>query len=497
MIVNTDFSENNNYTLIIHELKTFFDSEQVFLNLYTHDLNAIWLDSSLVVEGFSRFSFMGGSDGPLFYKLKYDSSRKTLIKEYKVQDKLIKKTLKESIFDYLKKDLIKYHIVSKNIPFNFNCGFVGYLGYEMRQECGSTVHHKSSNPNAVFLFVDRIIAFDHLEKKTYLLCLVEKEKENVANTWFSYIEKKLENLKSVHKDIYEDICLENYFSSVEFELSRAYNTYMEDIKKCLKQIYDGNSYEICLTNKINAQININPILYYLQLRKLNSAPYGAFLKSENISIASSSPERFMHIDKERFIECKPMKGTIKRGTSKAQDNMLRNYLKNDEKTKAENIMICDLVRNDLGIVCEIGSVEVLELMKVETYATVHQMISTIRGKILKDLTAIDCIKALFPAGSMTGAPKLSTISIIDNLEKEARGIYSGAIGYLSLNGSADFNIVIRTAVITPDHFSVGVGGAITALSDPQKEFDEILLKGKALLDCIKLAHRANDDPEFS
>ncbi|MFZ5988324.1 MAG: aminodeoxychorismate synthase component I [Bacillota bacterium] len=460
------------YNVKVRELSSFKDPEQVFLHFYGNHENAIWLDSSSIVEGFSRFSFMGGSGGELFFKVSYVSSKK----EITVSKNGSEQVLNESIFDYLRRETCKYYTETPNIEFNFNCGFVGYFGYEIKQECNSQLSNKSDLPDAIFLFIDRLIVFDHKYKKMFLLNLYEQGSEYDADDWFDTVEEGLRSLNP-KSSIIPLTCSE----PVKFRLSRNYKTYMEDIYKCLQYIKDGESYEICLTNKIHTDIDINPLSYYRVLRQTNPAPYGTFLRFNDICIAGSSPERFIYIDKTALVESKPMKGTIKRGKTKEEDEFLFTYLQNDEKTRAENLMICDLIRNDLGIVCEVGSVNVPSLLTVETYATVHQMISLIRGKLRDDMHAIDCIRTSFPGGSMTGAPKKRTMEFIDELEKEARGVYSGSIGYFALNNSADFNIVIRTAVITPGRFSVGVGGAIISLSDPQEEFDEIMLKGMALM----------------
>jgi para-aminobenzoate synthetase len=223
---------------------------------------------------------------------------------------------------------------------------------------------------------------------------------------------------------------------------------------------------------------------YRTLRARNPAPFAALLRLGDVSVLSSSPERFLRIDRHRVVESRPMKGTAARVAEPYEDACRAAELRRDPKTRAENLMIADLVRNDLGRVCALGTVEVPGLMVVESHATVHQMVTVVRGRLRADCDAIDCVRAAFPAGSMTGAPKLRTMDIIDRIERRPRGVYSGALGFFAVNGTADLSVVIRTLVSSPDGLTIGAGGAIVAASDPESELEEMLLKARPLLESV-------------
>ncbi len=458
-------------------LNKFYDPEKVFSKLYRDKAYSVWLDSNKIIDGLSRFSYMGRAGEYNSYSLKYYSCEKKVI----VNKNGKEKEYNESIFDFLDKEIKKYKTPLNDLPFDFNCGFVGYFGYELKTELFDIPSYKSDVSDASFLFLDRFIAIDHIEKKYYLVCLTKENQLDSVDEWFSYIKKEIENIDTLQID-----SKTIYRNQRHTYLSRDEKTYISDINKCMKYITNGDSYEVCLTNKVNCNCRIDSFEYYSKLRKQNPAPYSAFLKfGKDLSIACSSMERFLKINDRRIVETKPIKGTLPRGKDKQEDDKNIYLLENEEKFYSENLMIVDLLRNDLGIVCEIGSVCVPKLMKVETYETVHQLVSTVQGKLKKQMTICDCVKATFPGGSMTGAPKKRTMEIINTLETEARGVYSGSIGFLSLNGSADLNIVIRTAVIQPNKVSIGTGGAIIIMSDAQEEYNEILLKSQALLKVLE------------
>jgi para-aminobenzoate synthetase len=274
---------------------------------------------------------------------------------------------------------------------------------------------------------------------------------------------------------------------VEFRLSRSREHYLDDIRRCRQYLHDGESYEVCLTNRITTRATPDPLALYRTLRHVNPAPFAAFLRVGDAAVMSSSPERFLRVGSDRRAEAKPIKGTVRRGRTPDEDARLAEELRTSEKNRAENLMITDLLRNDLGIVCEVGSVSVPRLMAIESFETVHQLVSTITGRLREDVGPGECVRACFPGGSMTGAPKKRTMEIIDALEGEARGVYSGAIGYLGAGGGVDLNIVIRTVVMDGRRTSIGAGGAIVMQSDPEDELDEMLLKAEAPMRAIALA----------
>ena len=365
---------------------------------------------------------------------------------------------------------------------------------------------KEAEPLAGFFFVDRYLAFDHLEGKAYavslstageswsphqihahsMACSKEVSQEWIAATAssvnacvLSFNERAFNQVAKQQANV--PIVQESVGSVSYIHLRHPQADYRSNVQKSLDLISAGETYEVCLTTALKRAHAPHPLDFYLQLRNRNPAPYAGFLHLGDTVVCCSSPERFLRLDHEGALEAKPIKGTIARGKTPAEDEKNRQTLLNSVKDKAENLMIVDLLRNDLGRVCEVGSVHCPSLMAIESFASVHQMVSTVCGQKRASLTAMDCIRAAFPGGSMTGAPKLRTVQILEQLEGAPRGAYSGSMGFFSLCGALDLNIIIRTLVAHKGRMTIGAGGAVVALSDPEEEYQEMLLTAERQL----------------
>jgi para-aminobenzoate synthetase len=471
-------------------------TELLFERLFANAEHAFWLDSADATTPLAQRSFLGTTAGP-----------RRCVMEYDVQEKVVRAHGAEgttvesgSIFEVLDRELDRYAIEpSAELPPGLLGGFVGYLGYECKADCGSPNVHRADTPDAVLMLANRVIAVDHLAHRTHLLALCHGD-ESEAELWLCDAEAVVvETLAHADGD-------PTHLSSepptgdpsdppVRFHCGRGREQYLADIARCQAALAAGESYEICLTDQIHTDASPDPFELYRLLRRHNPAPFAAYLKLGEVAILSSSPERFLSVDRDRHVQARPIKGTAPRSSDPARDKALREGLTHDEKTFAEHLMIVDLLRNDLGRVCELDTVRVPQFMVVEPYTTVHQLISTITCVLERTRTPLECVRACFPGGSMTGAPKLRTMGLIDDIEREARGVYSGAIGYFGVDRSVDLSIVIRTIVMRPGATTIGAGGAIVIQSDPQEEFDELLLKARAPMSAIARAVAGSDAPE--
>ncbi|TAL42968.1 MAG: anthranilate synthase component I family protein [Salinibacterium sp.] len=370
------------------------------------------------------------------------------------------------VLPWLRAALAAADIDTSDAPAGFALGWVGWLGYEVRGETMGVPVRESRYPLAAFLSVERALAFDHAAQTVTLLALADVE---------GYREEVLAAL-AVAAPL-------PVASAGPGEVSWRYTDeqYLSMIADCQTAIDAGDAYQLCLTTEVSVSSRPSPLGTYLALRGASPTHHGALLRASGVSVLSASPERFLAVSPEGVVTTSPIKGTRPRGVTADDDAALRAELESSEKEQAENLMIVDLMRNDIARVAKLGTVAVTSLLAVESYAQVHQLVSTVQGELADALTAVDAIEACFPAGSMTGAPKLSATQILDRIEQRARGIYSGAFGYLGFDGAMDLAMVIRTIIIDAEGTTIGTGGGITALSVPAEELAEARLKAEVLL----------------
>jgi para-aminobenzoate synthetase len=466
-------------------------TELLFERLFGAAEHAFWLDSADAPSALARSSFLGTTMGPHRRVIEYDVEQQAVSSHTADGSR----TEAGSIFDLLHRELAEHAVeIPEGFPPGLLGGFVGYIGYECKADCGSPNVHRSDTPDAVMLFANRLVAVDHVHRRTDLLALCHEGEQAEAERWLDEAEAVvLEVLAAPAAPSMEPTddgaSDASAFSPVRFRCGRGRERYLRDIARCQAALAAGESYEVCLTDQIHTDASPEPFELYRILRRRNPAPFAAYLKLGGLTVLSSSPERFLSVDRDRRVQARPIKGTAPRSSDPVQDEAQRATLLNDEKTFAEHLMIVDLLRNDLGRVCELDSVRVPQFMVVEPYATVHQLISTITGVLERERSPVECVRVCFPGGSMTGAPKLRTMGIIDDVEREARGVYSGAIGYFGVDGSVDLSIVIRTIVMRggAGDTTIGAGGAIVMQSDPEEEFEEVLLKARAPMAAVAQA----------
>ncbi len=467
------------WTVLSRTLEGAAPTEHLYERLFAGAETSFWLDSADAPTWLAQCSYMGTSAGPGERHLSYDvDAAATTIRTPAGEE-----VRHGSIFELLEHEMADFKAEAPiGVDRGLMGGYVGYLGYELKADCGATNVHSSDLPDAALMFANRVVAVDHARERTHVFALTRAEdvaEQAAATAW-------LESTTRLAAAAICDPATERPLdppaepgAHVSFRVGRGRAQYLADIERSQAELAAGESYEVCLTDQISTDASPEPFALYRRLRRANPSPFAAFLRFGDTAIVSSSPERFLSVGRDGAVQARPIKGTISRADDPVEDAARRAELAGDEKTRAEHLMIVDLLRNDLGRVSEVDSVRVPDLMVVEPYATVHQVVSTVTGQLEASRSAVECVRNCFPGGSMTGAPKERTMEIIDELEDEARGVYSGAIGYFGVDGSVDLSIVIRTIVIRPGRTTIGAGGAIVMQSDPEEEFDEILLKARA------------------
>ncbi|MBT2532629.1 chorismate-binding protein [Arthrobacter sp. ISL-48] len=481
------------------------DAARLFERLYGSSANAVWLDSSNAASPpagespsteRSRFSILA-DDGGMFGQAVTHRSGESIIAAGSATAKVT-----GPFFRWL--DTVwgrKAVRTPEGYPGDFTLGWLGTLGYELKRETGGT-DVSAPTPDAALIFAGRAVVLDHAEGTVWLLALDSPDAEN----WLSSSREAVAAAPTFSAEAAPDerapqaggstaVVLPGQMAFSSRDTEQAYKA---KIAAAQHEIGEGNSYEICLTTTLSARLPAAaapPWGTYLALRRRNPAPFASYLRFGGLTVASTSPERFLKITSDGGMRAEPIKGTRRRAADPVRDAQLRHDLATSLKDRAENIMIVDLLRNDLSHFAVPGSVTVSRLCEIESYATVHQLVSTIDARLLPGSPRAEAVAACFPAGSMTGAPKISTMAILDRLEGAPRGIYSGAIGYFSLNGATDLAVAIRTLVITADagdgssggamaELTLGVGGAITSDSVPDEEYEEIRIKAFGVLSAL-------------
>jgi len=454
---------------------------------------SFFLDSGMDPHKLGRYSFLGSEP---FLVMSSRGSEITLVRgrEHEVQH--------GNPFDAIGKLLDIYKLDHCPVPTPFLGGAVGYFSYDLChliERLPSTVIDDLKLPESYFAFYDAIITFDHLEGRAYLVATGFPETEEGQR--LRRARSQLEEMKGwLHaastsqeaplpqrerlgegesQPIQENrkVLLKSNFTPEE---------YIKAVDRVREYIAAGDVFQVNLSQRFEADLKIPPYELYKRLRMVNPAPFASYLNFQGVTIVSASPERFLKVQGD-LVETRPIKGTRPRSRDPVEDERLAQELTHSTKDRAENMMIVDLERNDLGRVCHYGTVKVTELAILETFPTVFHLTSTIVGRLRRGKSNIDLLKATFPGGSITGAPKVRAMEIIDELEPTKRSVYTGSIGYLSFNEDMDINIVIRTFLIKEGKAYFQVGGGIIYDSDSEAEYMETLDKAKALIQALQLA----------
>lgn len=466
-------------------LPGWLDPELVFAALYGACPHAFWLDGGAGAE--DGTSYMGAPSVGGRVVTASVSQRALTVSTVRADGALESESVAGNIFDFLRAEIGPQqaapdvaHESAHELP-GFRLGWVGWLGYELGAALVGTPAHPARTPDAALLEIDRCLAFDHAAETVTLLMRADGDADAAA-------------LAAWHREVTEVLAAAASAppqpnpappgAPADAPVARWRHTperYAELIADCQAAIHRGDAYQLCLTNEIRVDADLDPLEAYLRLRASSPTHHGGLLRFGAVSLLSASPEQFLAVTAGGHVTTKPIKGTRRRASGLARDLELRAELEASEKERAENLMIVDLMRNDLGKISRLGSVGVSRLLAVESYAHVHQLVSTIESQLAAGLSGVDAVEASFPAGSMTGAPKISAMRILDGLEQGPRGIYSGAFGYFGQDGAVDLAMVIRSIVLDAAGASIGTGGGITALSVAAEEVEETQIKAAALL----------------
>ncbi len=463
---------------LIEEVSTTLAAPEAFELLEERPFS-FFLDSGMDHDNLGRYSFIGSDP---FLVLTSRGSQVTL----HYGDK--RERVVGNPFDVLGQVLDRYAIQESPSPLPFVGGAVGYLSYDLChfiEGLPSTAVDDLQLPECYLAFYDAVVGFDHKEGRAYVAsngfpATNESKREEKAGARIEELKGILTRASRSSAELSEDS-----IPVTKLRGGFTHEEYVEAVARVREYIAAGDIFQVNLSQRFEVELPIPPYELYRRLRGINPAPFAAYLNFDDVTIVSASPERFLRLQGDT-VDTRPMKGTRPRGSNDAEDDALAAELLDSVKDRAENVMIVDLERNDLGRVCRYGTVKVRELWTLEKYATVFQLTSTVEGRLREDKGRIDLLKGAFPGGSITGAPKVRAMEIIDELEPTRRSVYTGSIGYLGFDGGMDSNIVIRTFIVKDGKAYFQVGGGIVWDSDPEAEYRETLDKARALIEALNL-----------
>jgi len=468
---------------LIEEIDTELSPLDAF-ELFKDRQFSFFIDSGMDPNKLGRYSFIGSDP---FIVINTHGSESVLTRGAE------KSSLSGNPFDIVNHFLEVYRLDSCSSPVPFIGGAVGYFSYDLChfiERLPSTAVDDLKLPECYLGFYDLVLAFDNLQGKAYVIStgfpeLRETERMERASKRLKEVKDKLADASSSGTEV--------PFMSTSFPMEQVtlkggftHKEYVNAVEKARQYIIAGDIFEVNLSQRFEAELSITPYELYKRLRHINPAPFACYLNFDEVTVVSASPERFLRVRGD-WVETRPIKGTRRRGKTPEEDKVLSNELLSSVKDRAENIMIVDLERNDLGRVCRFGTVKVTELTILEMFPTVFHLTSTVEGRLIEGKNCIDLLKATFPGGSITGAPKVRAMEIIDELEPTKRSVYTGNIGYLSFNGDIDLNIAIRTLLVKGRKAYFQVGGAVVYDSDPEAEYQETMDKGRALINALSMA----------
>jgi para-aminobenzoate synthetase component 1 len=441
---------------------------------------SFFLDSGMDPGKLGRYSFMGSDP---FLVLHSRGDEITIIKDG------AEETRRGNPFDILGEYLELYSLDSHQSPVPFVGGAVGYFSYDLGrfiERLPDTALDDLRLPECYLAFYDAAVAYDHLAGRAFVISTGFPELEEGAR-----LKRADERLREIRNRVLlspPPQAMQEAVSrrSAGLQANFTHDDYLKAVETAREYICAGDIFQVNLSQRFEAEISISPYELYKRLRTINPAPFANYFGFDSVSIVGASPERFLKIRGDR-VETRPIKGTRPRGKTPQEDSELAQSLLASVKDRAENVMIVDLERNDIGRVCRYGTVKVTELAILETYPTVFHLTSTVVGQLREGRSRVDLLKATFPGGSITGAPKVRAMEIIDELEPTRRGVYTGSLGYLSFNGDMDIDIVIRTIIVKDKRAYFQVGGAITYDSNPEAEYRETLDKGRAMMQALGLS----------